>query len=193
MLLNQCPHNLDLFQWLFGMPAKVRATCRFGHYHDIEVEDDVTAVMEYEDGKSAVFIASTGEAPGTNRLEITAERGRVVIEDGNVQWLRNEMPMGEFSRTTTDGFAQPERWNIEIPVNGSGEQHIGVLKNFVEAILDKKPLIAPAEEGLHSVELANAMLYSSLTGQTVELPLDGAAYESLLQKLILESKLRKAP
>ena len=191
VLLNQCPHNLDLFQWLFGMPSKVRAHCRFGRYHDIEVEDDVTTVMEYEDGKSAVFITSTGEAPGTNRLEITAERGRVVIEDGEVQWLRNEMPMGEFSRTTTAGFAQPERWNIEIPVSGSGEQHVGILKNFAEAILDKKPLIAPAGEGIHSVELANAMLMSAFLDKPVELPLDASAYETLLQQKIANSNVKE--
>lgn len=191
VLLNQCPHNLDLFQWLFGMPSKVRATCRFGRYHAIEVEDDVTAVMEYADGKSAVFITSTGEAPGTNRLEITAERGRVVIEDGKVQWLRNAVPMGEFSRTTTAGFSQPECWNIEIPVNGSGEQHIGILKNFVEAILDKKPLIAPAKEGLHSVELANAMLMSAFLDKAIELPIDAAAYEALLEQKIASSNAGK--
>jgi predicted dehydrogenase len=76
VLLNQCPHNLDLFQWIFGMPATVRASCHFGRYHDIEVEDDVTAYLEYSDGMTAVFTASTGEAPGTNRLEVAAELGK---------------------------------------------------------------------------------------------------------------------
>lgn len=190
VLLNQCPHNLDLFQWLFGLPARVRATCQFGRYHDIEVEDDVTAVMEYDDGKSAVFITSTGEAPGTNRLEITAERGRVVIEDGGIRWLRNEVPMGEFSRTTTEGFSTPEKWNIEIPVKDSGEQHNGILKNFAAAVLDGAPLIAPAEEGIRSVELGNAILMSGFLGQTVELPLDAAAYEALLKEKIAHSRFK---
>ena len=190
VLLNQCPHNLDLFQWLFGLPARVRATCSFGRYHDIEVEDDVTAVMEYDDGKTAVFITSTGEAPGTNRLEITAERGRVVIEDGFVRWQRNEVPMGEFSRTTTESFSAPEKWNIEIPVNGSGEQHIGILKNFAAAVLDGAPLIAPAEEGIRSVELGNAMLMSAFLGHAVKLPLDAAAYEALLKEKIAHSRFK---
>ena len=191
VLLNQCPHNLDLFQWLFGMPSKVRATCRIGRYHEIEVEDDVTAVMEYDDGKSAVFITSTGEAPGTNRLEVTGERGRVVVEDGNIRWIRNEVPMTEFSHTTTAGFATPPTWNVEIPVNGTGEQHMGILKNFAAAILDGAPLIAPASEGIHSVELANAMLMSSFLDQTVEFPLDAAAYEALLKEKIANSKFEK--
>ena len=75
VLLNQCPHQLDLMQWFFGMPEKVRATAKFGKYHDIEVEDEVNAYLEYADGKVGNFIASTGEMPGTNRLEITADRG----------------------------------------------------------------------------------------------------------------------
>ena len=107
VLLNQCPHNLDLFQWIFGMPAKVRAFCHFGRYHDIEVEDDVTAYLEYPDGMTAVFSASTGEAPGTNRLEVAAERGKVVIENDLFLFTRNEVPMSEFSRTDPGRFSAP--------------------------------------------------------------------------------------
>jgi len=188
VLLNQSPHNLDLFQWLFGMPAKVRAHCQFARYHDIEVEDDVTAFFEYPDGATGTFITSTGEAPGTNRLEIAAERGRLVLEDQRILWNRNQVPTSEFSRTSLSGYATPPLWNIEIPVRGEGEQHNGVLRNFVEAVLDGAPLIAPAEEGIHSVELANAMLMSSLLDKTIALPLDSAAYEALLREKIATSK-----
>lgn len=190
VLLNQCPHNLDLFQWLFGMPDHVRSICSFGRYHEIEVEDDVTTVMRYKDGKTAVFITSTGEAPGTNRLEITAERGRVVVEDGKVQWLRNEMPMTEFSHTTDKGFDKPETWNIDIPAADNGEQHNGILKNFTAAVLDGAPLIAPAEEGLHSVELGNAMLMSAFLDKEIDVPLDGAQFEELLKEKIATSKYK---
>jgi len=197
VLLNQCPHNLDLFQWLFGMPSKVHAHCQFGRFHEIEVEDDVTAFFQYPDGTSATFIASTGETPGTNRLEIAAERGRVVLEQGKLHWTRNEVPASVFCRTNPDAYQTPPVWEIEIPVQGIGEQHTGILKNFVEAILDKKPLIAPAREGLHSVELANAMLMSAFLNKTIELPLDAAVYEALLQKKIAHSrggeKLAKIP
>ena len=130
VLINQCPHHLDLFQWLFGMPDKVRAACRFGHYHDIEVEDDVSAFMQYNNGASAVFITSTGETPGTNRLEITAERGRVVVEDGKIRWTRNVMPMSEFSQNAPGMFDAMSHWNVEIPVGDSGEGHVGIVKNF---------------------------------------------------------------
>ena len=188
VLLNQCPHNIDLFQWLFGMPEKVWASCQFGRFHDIEVEDDVTAVMHYPNGMTGVLITSTGEAPGANRLEIAAERGRVVVEDGAIRWTRNAVPASEFSRTTTERFSAPPVWNVEIPVTGTGEQHLGILKNFVEAVLDGTPLIAPAAEGIHSVELANAMLMSTFMGATVSLPLDSAAYESILKEKIAGAK-----
>lgn len=188
VLLNQCPHNLDLMQWLFGMPVKLRAICQFGRFHDIEVEDDVTAVMEYSNGATGVFITSTGESPGTNRLEIAAERGRVVLEDGRLHWKRNEVPNGEFSRTTEKRYEGPATWNIEIPIRDIGEQHIGILKNFVEAILDGVPLVAPAQEGIHSVELANAMLMSAFTDDAVSMPLDGVAYEEILHGKIAASK-----
>jgi predicted dehydrogenase len=191
VLLNQCPHNLDLFQWIFGMPTRVRAWCQLGRYHDIEVEDDVTAYLQYPDGKTAVFITSTGEAPGTNRLEVTAERGKLVYENDRIAFTRNEIPTTEFSRATKSGFASPERWDVQIGAAGHGGQHNEVLQNFVDAILDGKPLIAPAEEGIHSVELANAMLFSSWEDRTVEVPLDGAAYEARLQQRIAGSKFVK--
>ena len=181
VLLNQCPHNLDLWQWLFGMPKRIRAFCAFGKYHPIEVEDDVTAYFEYADGATGAFITSTGEAPGTNRLEVAAERGKIVLENGELRFLRNEIPASEFCRTTTERFAAPPVWDITIPITpGGGGQHIEIMQNFVDAILKGVPLIAPAEEGIHSVELANGMIFSAICDKTIELPLDSAAYAAWL-------------
>ncbi len=191
VLLNQSPHNLDLLQWICGMPERIRAFCAFGKYHDIEVEDEVTAYLEYGNGATGVFIATTGEAPGTDRLEIAGDRGKLVLEDGHIRFTRNEVGAREFSRTARDGFTPPETWNAEIPVRGTTRQHADVTQNFVDAILDGTPLLAPAEEGIHSVELANAMLYSAWTGRTVDLPLDAAAYESALSEKIATSTFTK--
>ena len=191
VLLNQCPHNLDLMQWLFGMPTKVRAFCALGKYHHIEVEDAVTAYLEYANGATGVFVTTTGEAPGTNRLEICAENGKVVLEAGKITWTRNVVGQGKFLKTTKESFARPETWTIDIPCHGGGGQHQEILQNYVDAILDGVPLIAPAEDGIRSVELCNAMLYSSFTGKTVDIPLDAKAYERHLMKLIRESKFVK--
>jgi predicted dehydrogenase len=191
VLLNQCPHNLDLYQWIFGMPASVRAFCHFGRYHNIEVEDDVTAYLEYADGMTAIISTSTGEAPGTNRLEVAAEKGKVVIENDEFLFTRNEVPMSEFSRTDPGRFSAPATWDIRIPIQGHGPQHNGILANFVAAILDGAPLIAPAREGIFSLELANSFLLSSLENRSLQLPIDGIAFEQRLKQLIASSNLKE--
>lgn len=192
VLLNQCPHQLDLMTWLFGEPETVRADVALGKYHNIEVDDEVTAYLTYKNGATAVFITSTGEAPGTNRLEVTGTRGKVVVErGGGLEFTRNEVPMDEFCRTSEQSFAVPPRWNINIPTNGSGDQHKGILQNFADAITKGAKLIAPAEEGLKSVELGNAMLYSGLNDVKVTMPLNAAVYEKHLKKLIAGSKFVK--
>ena len=192
-LLNQCPHNLDMVIWLLGKPQRVRGFCQMGRYHNIEVEDNVTAYLEWPNGATGVFITSTGEAPGSNRLEIAGERGKVVLEAGKMTFTRNTESMIHFGKTSKAGFAKPEVWNIDIPFDNSPAVHSDIAQNFVNAILDGVGLIAPAAEGAHSVELANAILYSSMEGKTIELPLDAVAYERRLQKLVAESKHKKPP
>jgi predicted dehydrogenase len=190
VLMNQCPHQLDLWQWLFGMPETVQAHIELGRFHDIEVEDDVTAYMRYKDGMSGVFITTTGEAPGTNRLEIAAERGRVVVEHNKITWTRNEVETSEHSKVATTGFGKPDTWEIDIPA-GKGEQHTGIMKNFANAILKGEELIAPASEGINSVELGNAMIQSGLEERKITLPIDAPAYETMLKDLIQNSTFEK--
>jgi predicted dehydrogenase len=187
VLLNQCPHNLDLISWMFGQPRRVHAFCAFGRYHPIEVEDDVTAFFEYDNGVTMVFISSTGEAPGTNRLEIAAENGRVVMDHGRLIFTRNEAPMSEFCRTAAGSFDRPKTAEEVIPCEGIGGQHVEILQNFADVVLKGVRLIAPAGEGVHSVELANAMLLSSFEKRMVELPLDAVLYGEVLQRKIAES------
>ena len=191
VLLNQCLHNLDAMQWLLGMPARVRSFCQLGRFHNIEVEDNVSAYLEYPNGGTGTFVSSTGEAPGTNRFEIAGTRGKVLLEADKLSFTRNESDMLEFSRTASVGFAKPEVWNVSIPLENAPNSHATLMQNFVNAILDGEPLIAPGEEGIHSVELANVMLYSSLIDQTVELPLNSAAYEKKLNELIANSRIEK--
>lgn len=193
VLLNQCPHQLDMLCWLTGTPSRVDAHGQFGRYHDIEVEDDVTAYLEYANGATGVFITSTGEAPGTNRLELVGEGGKVVLEADTLIFYRNQTPMSAFSRTTTESFAAPEVSVETFDGLNHGEQHIGVLKNFVAAVLDGVPLIAPAAEGLASVELANAMLLSAFERRPVDLPIDADVYAMQLQQRIAASTHRKKP
>lgn len=181
VLMNQCPHNLDLFQWMFGMPQSVRGFCQFGRYHQVEVEDNVTAFMAWENGKTATFVTSTGEAPGANRLEIAAEQGRLTVTDGTkIHFQRNRQPMSKFCMEAEAAFAMPESWSMEIPVESSGGQHVEILQNFTNAILKGEKLLSPAEQGIHSVELANAILLSTWQDKTIEMPMSSADYERIL-------------
>ena len=194
VLLNQCPHQLDLWQWLFGMPKTMRAAVKFGKYHDIEVEDEVNAYMEYEDGKVGNFIASTGEMPGTNRLEITGDKGRLVYEKGEIQFIYNEIPTSEFCKTAEVSFGLSDSWDSKIQIYGADNttpQHQKVLANVADAIQKGTPLIAPMEEGIRGLELGNSMLLSGLLDKTLTLPIDSALYASELEKLIATSRYQK--
>jgi predicted dehydrogenase len=182
VLLNQCPHNLDLFQWLFGMPEEVTGFLGFGRYHQIEVEDDATLYFRYKDGKNATFITSTGETPGVNRLEVISERGVLTVDDGMILWDRNETQSSNFSLESMSGFSKPDMWKVKIPIEGRGGQHIEIMQNFINSILHDEELISPAVEGIHSVELANAALLSAWEGNTIQLPMASEKYSATLKE-----------
>jgi predicted dehydrogenase len=191
VLLNQCLHNLDTLQWLCGMPERVRGFCQLGRFHNIEVEDNVTTYMEWANGATGTFVSSSGEAPGTNRLEIIGTLGKLVLENNRLVFTRNAADMLEFSQSAQQGFVKPDATEEEILFENAVLPHATMVQNFVNAILDGEPLIAPGAEGINSVELANVMVYSSLLGETVELPMDGAAWEKKLNQLIAESRVVK--
>lgn len=191
VLINQCLHQLDMLQWLCGMPSRVRGFCQLGRYHNIEVEDNVTAYLEWPSRATGLFVSATGEAPGSNRFEIAGTRGKVVLENDRLLFTRNETDMIEFSRAAKVGFSKPEVEITDLPFESANNAHATLMQNFVDGILDGTPLIAPGEAGLHSIEFANAVLYSSLIDQAIDLPLDGAAYEKKLNELIAGSKLQK--
>lgn len=192
VLLNQCPHQLDLFQWFVGMPDKVTGFASIGKYHNIEVEDEVTAYMQYKNGMVGHFITSTGESPGTNRLEIVGEQGKLIYENNKLTFFRNRDSMLERLKTSQVHFDHCETWEIDIPCEKEQwNLHQSVIKNFAEAIAGREKLIAPAIEGINSVSLSNAIMLSQFTDSTVSLPIDGDVFEEKLQGLIKNSTFVK--
>lgn len=192
VLYNQAPHNLDLFQWIPDMmPSKVTAHCAFGKYHDIEVEDDVTAYFEYPNGATGVFITTTGDTPGTNRFEVTGEKGKLIYDSGKLTFYKNEVASSEWIKTNKTNFEKPKCEVIELHPEGENLQHAGILINFADAVMGKDELYSPAKEGIKGVTLANSMLLSAWTNKTVELPIDGKKFYKLLQKHIKDSKSTK--
>lgn len=192
VLLNQDPHQLDLWQWTCGMPKRVRAFCYFGKYHNIEVEDEVTAYVEYENGATGLFVTSTAMAPDTNRLEVTGDRGKVIIEHGTLTFYRLRTPERTFNREYRGGFGAPECWKCEIPIKaGNGGQHKEILQNFTNAVLRGEKLLAPGIEGINGLQISNAMHLSSWINDWVEIPVNAELFYSMLKKKIDTSTFKK--
>ena len=192
VLLNQCPHQLDLWQWICGMPKKVEAHLHYGKWHDIEVEDDVTAYVEYENGATGVFITTTGDACGTNRFEIQLDRAKIIAEYGKLSVWELEMGEQEFSRTNKVPFGCPKATQIEVELDGKNEQHVGVLNAWAAAILRGEPLVADGREGINGLMLSNAMHLSSFLGREVELPFDEQLFKDELMKRVATSRRKAA-
>jgi predicted dehydrogenase len=181
MLVNQAPHVLDTVGWLFGMPHRVHGVCRFGRFHEIDVEDDVTALLEYASGMTVHLILGTGEAPGTNRLEVSADRGRVVIEGGSALVHRNREAASRHRRRDLTGRPLGDVERLQFPPRA--KTGLLLLDNFVQAITGQQGLLAPAAQAARAVELANAILWSSLEERPVQLPLEGEAFAELYARL----------
>lgn len=191
VLLNQCPHQLDLWQWICGMPVSVLSQMRFGQWHDIEVEDDVTTYVEYANGATGVFVTTTGDAHGTNRFEIQMDRAKLVVEDGQLHVLEFEVSEPEWSRTNKAPFATMPAHEVAVETDGKNEQHVGVINAWGGAILRGTPLVAHGSEGIYGLTLSNAMHLSAFLGKKVELPLDEDLFYTELMKRVATSR-RKA-
>jgi predicted dehydrogenase len=187
VLLNQDPHQLDLWQWLVGMPVRLRAFCQFGKHRQIEVEDEVTAYAEYANGATGVFITTVAETPGTNRLEIAGSRGKIVVEEGRLRFWRLRESEDAFNARWQNGFGEPECWEVTIPVAAEYSEHHVITANFCAAVLRGEPLIAPGLEGIRGLTLSNAMHLSTWTDDWVDLPFDEQRFKQLLDERIAAS------
>ena len=190
LLVNQCIHNLDIFQWICGVPSEITAFCEFGKYHDIEVEDEVTAYLRYPDNATGLFIGSTGEVPGVNRFDVIGDKGSLHFDTGILTLKTNSESTANYSATTSEMFGSPEVTSEIISVTETVNQHAVIMNNFVQSVLNDEPLIADAEAGLASLDMANAMLLSTWKKQSISLPLNRSEYQDELNKKIESSTLR---
>lgn len=196
VMLNQCPHQLDLWQWICGMPSMLRAVCHEGKWHNIEVEDDVSIYVEYPNGATGTFTTTTGDCPGTNRLEITLDRAKIICEvndsgDFIVKLYELEKGTQEGINTLEDGFDKMEGKWITVETDGKNEQHVGVMNAFAAHILRGEPLIAEGYEGINGLTISNAAFLSSWLKKDITLPIDEDLFYTLLQEKIKSSKYIK--
>jgi predicted dehydrogenase len=185
VLINQCPHNLDLIQWIPNMvPDRVTAVVSLGKTHPIEVEDECSAIFEYPNGAIGHFVTTTGEAPGSNRLEIAGDRGKIVAENGKLLFRRTRKSVRSERETSPKSFVSLETWDCEIAYEkGPADEHKAITQNFTNAILKNTPMLGPGIEGVRGLEIGNAILMSGITRQSVTLPLDGEAYDVMIKDL----------
>ena len=191
VLLNQCPHNLDLWQWICGMPKTVEAKLHFGKWHDIEVEDDVTAYVEYENGATGTFITTTGDMPGTNRFEITLEKGKLIATANELKMWKCEenMTEAEFSAVNQKPFGRMTFNEVNVETDGENPKHMGVMRAFSDAILHGGKLVADGREGINGLTISNAMHLSAFTGKAIELAsFDHELYYEELMKRVATSR-----
>ncbi len=191
VLLNQCPHNLDLWQWICGMPNKVYANVKFGKWHDIEVEDDVTAIVEYPNGATGTFITSTADVPGTNRFEIVCDSGTLVCENNKLIMTKLSVPESKFSKINNAPYAVPETTTFVVETDGINEQHSAVMNSFAASILRDEPLVADGREGIHALMISNAMHLSAWTKREISLPFDEQNFKTILDEHIKMSRRKK--
>lgn len=192
VLINQCPHQIDLVQWIIGeMPKTVRGFCQYGRWHDIEVEDEVTAFFEYENGATGVFITTTGETPGTNRFEVSGTKGKLLCENNKLYWHKNDGDSQDYIKNAEGGFDKPKCEVIEVETDGMNEQHAGIVKNFANALLGLEEFFVEGVEGIRGVELMNAIELSGWNnGEMITLPVDEDVYLEELNKRRANSKLK---
>ncbi len=191
VLLNQCPHQLDIWQWICGMPVSVQSHMRFGQWHNIEVEDDVTTYVEYENGATGVFVTTTGDAHGTNRFEVQMDRAKIVAENDQLSLLEFEVSEPEWTKTNRQPFATMPAHEVKVETDGENPQHVGVLNAWAGAILRGEPMVADGKEGLQGLMLSNAMHLSAFLGKKVELPIDENQYYEELMARVATSRRKE--
>ena len=188
VLLNQCPHQLDLWQWICGMPVRVTSHMKFGKWHDIEVEDDVTTYVEYPNGATGVFIPTTGDPHGSNRFEVQMDKAQIIVDHDKLTLFELDVAEPEFTKTNEVPFGHIEGHEVEVETDGENPQHVGVLNAWGNAILRGGKLVAGGEEGINGLTLSNAMHLSAFLGRTVELPIDEDLYYDELMKRVKTSR-----
>lgn len=196
VLVNQAPHQLDLWQWICGSPIRVTSKNINGAYRDIATENDVTILTEYANGATGCFITCTHDAIGTDRFEIDLSAGKIVIENSakaTIYRMKRSEPELNATMTIRDvelltkGNASGDRlYDTEVieNVDAWGVQHTAVLENYALAVLTGSPLLAPGTDGIMGVNLANASQLSAWTGKTVDFPVDSEVYAAALNEHI---------
>lgn len=191
VLINQAPHALDMFTWIGGLPSRVTARTA-NRRHRMECEDEASAMLEYPNGAIGFLHVSTSEAPGTSLMEFCGEKAKLTMRGGRLDLRQLEMPVQEFSDTTTDMWGSPKSESVEVPIEERETGHGAIIRNLARHIMHGEPLIVPGEEGINSMELIDAVIMSGQKGKPVDIPVDRDEYEEFMEALRKTSKVDKS-
>lgn len=191
VLINQAPHDLDMFTWLGGLPSRVTARTA-NRRHKMECEDEASAMLEYSNGAIGFLHVSTSEAPGTKLMEFCGEKAKLTMYGGNLELRELEMPVQEFNDTSEDMWGSPKSSKVDVPIEDRETGHGAIIRNLARHIMHGEPLIVPGEEGINSMELIDAVILSGQKGKPVDIPVDREEYEELIEDLKKTSKVEKA-
>jgi predicted dehydrogenase len=188
VVMNQAPHSLDAFLCIGAKPGGFEARA-WTRGHRIEVEDTVSAMLEYPSGASGYLYTTTAEWPGENRLEIVGDRGKLSVVDGRIQLYKLDKALQE-EIDTGDHWGKPTGSWQDVPVEAAPSGHAQVVRRFARWVRADEPPVATGQDGLEQLELANALLLSGYRRQPVDLPLDRAAYDAFLAEKRAETLAR---
>ena len=181
VLINQGQHDMDLLLHLAGSPARVFAKTPT-RMHEIETEDSVQALLEWENGALGSVHISTVEVDEAQRIELTGTRGRLRLTPGRLVSITNDEDFEDFRAAQGGAFDVPGTGEPRV-FEGAGGDHANLYRDLAEALVGGRPPIASGADALRTLELANAIQLSGRTGREVELPLDREAYSALLESL----------
>lgn len=182
ILMNQSPHNLDVICHLAGQPRRVMAWNR-NLFHQIEAEDTSVAMLEWANGAVGTLLVSTAQIGEAERMEFGGTHGVLLLARGGLEFVESGQDVRAFLAESQNPFGKPELEARDITLEAGTGDHAAIYANFVDAVTNGTPLVAEGTEARMSLELANALIYSSMTGQPVDLPLDRAAYAEMLDRL----------
>ncbi len=197
VLVNQAPHQIDLMQWMFGMPERVFATTNMGFRRNIAVENDVCAQFVYSNQATGVFITCTHDIMGEDRLTAVYDRGRIRVLDSRrleiERLVDDEEKLGtEYSDEALNDLRKMNKlYTTEIIEKENdpfaNSEHAKLFKAFVDHLNNpEKPMVAKGVDGINGVLLASAIQLSGWLKEPVNVPVDDEVYLKELNKRISE-------
>jgi len=187
-LMNQGVHYVDQLRWIMGPVKSVAATMGTIAHERIEVEDIVSASIEFTNGAVGTLLASTAMFPGYKQsLEIYGTRGTVLIDNSKVrhaQFASGDEEQSMFGIKAAPPVVQDgvfldsgesgdtgQSQGAGDPRAISGGGHVAHLRDLIGAIREDRETFMNGQEARNALELIVGVYESARTGKRITFPL----------------------